>query len=164
MGREVRRVPSNWVHPEGKCLYDGFNDALAKWQEHKDQWDAGFREDWGKWDPKNLNVRHWKERAGDELSMSFEEFWGQRPDPIEYMPEWPAAEKTHYQMYETTTEGSPISPVMDSPESLARWLADNNASAFGSMGASYEQWLRVCGGTPAGGLLIESDGTSRPLI
>ena len=43
----------------------------------------------------------------------------------------PIEERTHYQMYETCTEGTPISPVMETPENLARWLADNGASAFG---------------------------------
>jgi hypothetical protein len=36
---------------------------------------------------------------------------------------------------------SPISSVMATPEDLARWLADNEASAFGDMTATYEQWL-----------------------
>lgn len=47
-------------------------------------------------------------------------------------------------MYENTSEGTPISPVFETPEALARWLADNNASAFGGMGATYEQWLATC--------------------
>lgn len=51
-----------------------------------------------------------------------------------------------YQMWETTSEGSPISPVMESPDDLAHWLADNNASAFGSDTASYDQWLAMIQG------------------
>ena len=46
-----------------------------------------------------------------------------------------------WQMWEDCTEGSPISPVFKTPEELAQWLADNKASAFGSMTATYEQWL-----------------------
>lgn len=46
-----------------------------------------------------------------------------------------------WQMWETTTEGSPISPVFETPEALARWLADNNASTFGSDTTTYEKWL-----------------------
>ena len=42
-----------------------------------------------------------------------------------------------------SNEGTPISPVMESPEALAHWLADNNASAFAGMTATYEQWLRT---------------------
>ena len=62
-----------------------------------------------------------------------------------YMPNWPESERTHWQMYECTSEGTPISPVMDSPEELARWLADNNVPSFARHGASYEQWLGMIG-------------------
>jgi hypothetical protein len=50
-----------------------------------------------------------------------------------------------WQMWETTSEGSPISPVCESPEALARWLADNRASTFGADTATYEQWLAMIG-------------------
>jgi hypothetical protein len=50
-----------------------------------------------------------------------------------------------WQMWETVSEGSPISPVCDSPESLAKWLADNGASAGGARKATYEQWLGMIG-------------------
>jgi hypothetical protein len=53
--------------------------------------------------------------------------------------------KYGWQMWETVSEGSPISPVCDSPEELARWLADSGASSFGSMTATYEQWLGMIG-------------------
>jgi hypothetical protein len=68
------------------------------------------------------------------------------------MPEWPESERTHLQMYESTSEGTPISPVMETPEQLARWLADNGASAFGDMTATYEQWLETAkdGWAPSG--------------
>lgn len=46
-----------------------------------------------------------------------------------------------YQMWETTSEGSPISPVFQTPEDLAKWLAESGASAFGDMTATYDQWL-----------------------
>ena len=78
--------------------------------------------------------------------MSFAEWSGERPVEADYMPDWEEQARTHYQMYETTSEGSPISPVMETPEKLARWLTDNEASSFGNMTASYDAWLRVCGG------------------
>lgn len=46
-----------------------------------------------------------------------------------------------YQLWSTTTEGTPMSPVFAEPEDLATWLYDNNASSFGSSTATYEQWL-----------------------
>ena len=46
-----------------------------------------------------------------------------------------------WQMWETTSEGSPMSPVFSTPEELAHWLAGTGASSFGSSTATYEQWL-----------------------
>lgn len=48
-----------------------------------------------------------------------------------------------WQMWETTSEGSPISPVFASPEILALWLSDTGASSFGDDTASYEEWMRM---------------------
>lgn len=67
----------------------------------------------------------------------------QRPDPDDYMPVFPEGTATGWCMYETTSEGTPISPVFETPEALARWLADTGASSFGHMTATYEQWLRT---------------------
>jgi hypothetical protein len=64
-----------------------------------------------------------------------------RPDPANHMPEFPEGTATGWCMYETTSEGTPISPVFATPEELARWLADTGASSFGSSTATYEQWL-----------------------
>lgn len=46
-------------------------------------------------------------------------------------------------MWETTSEGSPMSPTFDTPDELAQWLADNHASACGNQTASYDEWLRM---------------------
>lgn len=69
---------------------------------------------------------------------------GRKPRFEEYMPDFTGRDDLGYCMYETTSEGSPISPVFATPEEVARWLADNDASAFGSDTATYEQWLSVC--------------------
>ena len=51
-----------------------------------------------------------------------------------------------YQLWETTSEGSPMSPPFKTPEELAQWLTDNNTSSFGSETASYSQWLEFIRG------------------
>lgn len=136
MGREVRRVPQNWQHPVDDCghyvpLHDGYIKRLADWNDENAKWQEGLRSDWkGGWKP--IEEKH--------RGMTFAEWYGDRPKQEDYMPDWPAEERTHYQMYETCTEGTPISPVMDTPEVLARWLADNGASAFGNQTATYEHW------------------------
>lgn len=143
MGREIRRVPASWSHPKEnghfRPLFGGMDvfQMQAEWDEEARRWDEGFRIDYSKPD------RSWKPRGADETG-TYEEWAGKRPVESDHMPNWPAAERTHFQMYENTTEGTPISPVMESPESLARWLADNGASACGTQTADYDHWLAVC--------------------
>lgn len=72
------------------------------------------------------------------------------------MPSWSKEEKTHIMMYETCSEGTPLSPVFDDDEKLARWLTDNKVSWFGDITATYEQWLQVCKDGYGGGLVIIS--------
>jgi hypothetical protein len=140
MGREVRRVPADWAHPkkadgEYEPLHDGLNRRLADWDRDNAKWEEGFEEDF------STTPFGWKPRAPERAAMTFEEWDGPRPKAEHYMPDWPEAERTHWQMYESTSEGTPISPVCASPEELAHWLADNGASAFADMTATYEQWL-----------------------
>ena len=129
MGREVRKVPADWVHRKDeftgkyKPLYPG--DKYAR--DAKDFLDK---------------------LASDGLQKAVE-WCGRAPDKGDYMPEWPESERTHYMMYEDTSEGTPISPAFATPEDLARWLADTGASSFGHSTASYEAWLRVARGSYA---------------
>lgn len=47
-----------------------------------------------------------------------------------------------YQLWETVTEGSPMSPVFETPEKLATWLVDNRISTCGTTGqVDFETWL-----------------------
>jgi hypothetical protein len=145
MGREVRRVPANWEHPKDwrghyKPMHD--RDFLAEsreWMDSAIAWENGTDPDAA--DQKEKYPFYWQWAGGP-------------PDQEYYMPAWPDAERTHYQMYENVSEGTPISPVMETPEALARWLTDNNAPASGSHGATYEGWLRVCRGGYAPSLVI----------
>lgn len=136
MGREVRRVPANWQHPKNERgehipLHDGFCKALTEWHRGKAMWGLGLRDDWN---------GGWKALKPDQTG-TWEDWAGEEPKAEDYMPDWAPEARTHIQMYENTSEGTPISPVFAEPEPLARWLADNNASAFGSETATYEQWL-----------------------
>lgn len=48
-----------------------------------------------------------------------------------------------YQMWETTSEGSPISPVFKTAEELAEYCEREGVSWFGDRTAKKEDWLRV---------------------
>ena len=123
MGREVRRVPADWEHPRDKRgnyipLFGGSYEEEAE---------------------EFLSIVN-----SQGLQKAID--WMGVPKSEDYMPDWPAEDRTHLMMYETCSEGTPISPAFETPEELARWLADNNASAFGISTASYEGWLRVARG------------------
>lgn len=132
MGREVRRVPADWQHPKTgdrfDPLFDGYNDALASFQDDID-------------------------KMGLAEALDYN---GGGPCSDDYMPDWPESERTHYMMYEDTSEGTPISPAFETPEELAQWLADTGASSFGHSTATYEQWLPTCRGAWAPSMVMES--------
>ncbi len=50
-----------------------------------------------------------------------------------------------WQMWDTVSEGVPISPVFKTPEELARYCADHPQGA--SRGTTYEQWLAMITGS-----------------
>lgn len=153
MGREVRRVPADWQHPKTRNgsyqpLYDEeYAPAARRWLDQVIAWDNGTHPDVVE-DP-SVKERH-----------HFFWDWDGGPPNEEYYRKPFTSEPTHLQMYEDTSEGTPISPVMATPEELARWLADTGASSFGDMTATYDQWLstikRGLAGTPTfTGLVIE---------
>ena len=158
MGREVRRVPEDWQHPKHivpdyrigkmveryKPLFQGdrYQPLVDDWDDKCAKWKAGWRPDYCNPESRGL---------------TYEQYAGQRPHKDDYMPDWPAEQCTHLMMYEDTTEGTPISPAFKTPEELAQWLVNNNASAFGSETASYEAWLRVARGGLALSLVV-TDG------
>jgi hypothetical protein len=154
MGREVRRVPADWKHPKERGhytpLFEGpFEQRAAEWDEGNAKWAQGLISDWS---------GGWKPKPDDIETETYADWIGERPKPEDYMPTFPEGTATHYMMYETCTEGTPISPAFATPEELAHWLADTRASAFGGMGAPYESWLRVCNGGYAPSAVADSNG------
>jgi hypothetical protein len=134
MGREVRMVPSNWRHPKDKHgdyipLFDHLWAEQAYWRLHKMMWDAGYIESY-------IDTGIWLSRSGDQLNSTYEEWEGEQPEQKDYIPDWPTHERTHYMMYESVTEGTPISPAFATKEDLASWLVRHE-------GHDYEIWLSI---------------------
>ena len=157
MGREVRKVPEWWYHPKyfnnfrKEYIYlplrDGYQEDLVAW-EHEMQ-DLNRR--------KAEALKEGNQRIIDDIDQSQTWHLEARPDPCKYMPDFPEELRKYYQMYETCSEGTPISPKFAIPEDLARWLADNRASSFADMTATYEEWLRMITG-PGWSVSAASDG------
>ena len=114
MGREIRRVPANWQHPkdsEGSYhpLHDqSFEEAAAEWKQGFKDWEAGI--------PRPY------QSADAFEKFEYWEYAGDPPVRAHFRPCWSADEATHYQMYETTTEGTPVTPVFATTEELVEYL------------------------------------------
>lgn len=98
MGREIRRVPANWQHPKNETgryipLYEDYAAALA-----------GFE----------------KDIAEKGLSEAIE-YNGGGPLKCDYV-DYGGAEATWWQLYETVSEGTPVSPPFATPEELIEHL------------------------------------------
>ncbi len=150
MGREVRMVPKDWQHPKREgggfiALFDGdFETCAADWDKECAEWEAGNFPDYADEESKKMSYAEWN---------------GERPSKDDYMPTFEEGSATHCMMYETTSEGTPISPAFETPEELAKWLFENEASAFGSQTGSYEGWLRVAkGGYACSAVLSDRNG------
>lgn len=110
MGREIRRVPPDWEHPRDrernyKPLFDSTHaEALQEWQKGYSAW-----------------------QDSPQADCLFEEWEGPAPDPEYYRPEW-LREPSCYQIYETVTEGTPVSPVFVSLNEMEAWLIEQGFS------------------------------------
>ncbi|MCG7507100.1 hypothetical protein [Mesorhizobium retamae] len=133
MGREVRMVPADWQHPRYTKDNAPFDRAVGRYIP---MFDGGYKE----------AAEEFMEKANAEGLEAALDYYGSAPKEDEYMPDWPEDQRTHFMMYEDTSEGTPISPAFATPEELAKWLADTGASAFANETATYEQWLRIARG------------------
>lgn len=126
MGREVRRVPPNWQHPKkerydypsGRTVEDyqsmhdePFGPAMDKWYAEWKLWEAGQH-------PDQLS-------GSAEAGTTFWDWYGNPPDPEYYRPAWPEGSATWWQMYQTVSEGSPVTPPFATPEELVDYLVAN---------------------------------------
>ena len=134
MGREVRMVHKDWVHPlkEGTANHKPLHEGYL---ETKDEFEAMQK---------------------DKGLQEAIDYFGSAPDKEDYVPDWSDEEKTHYMLYETVLEGTPLSPAIETPEKLAQWLVDNKGDAGCGQEASYEGWLRVCNGGYAPSMIFSN--------
>jgi len=138
MGRELRKVPANWEHPKKDGRWQPmhntyYGEALQEWITNNEMWSKGTH-------PDIVRDPSLKEK------YPFYAMWnGDAPDvnyyqTKKYLPE----DLTHIQLYESTSEGTPLSPVFraDELEKLCEWAAEN-ASTFASFKASKDEWFKM---------------------
>ena len=140
MGIEIRRVPADWEHPTQQNTSYGYTSKLAYQPKDsaRNMFTPTFDEDW------HSAFRQWffgviKWHVVKWLSLPFV-LMGRKPtDPWEglesenHRPGWwcgasrqrrgKSSEATHIQLYETVSEGTPLSPVFATSEEMAEWCA-----------------------------------------
>lgn len=119
MGRELRKVPANWNHPKTmrrwgevgyQPMYDRrFEDAFGDYEAERLAWERGERPSY--YDPP----------APGEPEPTFAEYSGDPPDPAYYRP-YSDSEATWFQVYETVSEGTPVTPPFATKEELVEYL------------------------------------------
>lgn len=132
MGREIRMVPPNWEHPTteckhspwaggcdyakqngGRCLQplhnQTFKEAAKEWKDEFASWERGERPSYCE---------------GKSASLEYWEYNGAPPDREYYLPDSIGA-RTWFQVYETVSEGTPITPPFATKAELVAWLCAN---------------------------------------
>lgn len=121
MGREIRRVPPNWKHPTARNRYTGeehdkpmydqrYEDAAAEWLADFDRIRNGGMTD----DERGCYPRGAVEWAHDNTA----------PNPEMYRP-WTDEEATWFQVWQTVSEGSPVTPPFETKAELVEYLVAN---------------------------------------
>jgi hypothetical protein len=121
MGREIRKVPPNWKHPEvehngrmrDQPMHDQrYEDAEREWLESCRKWYAGE-------DPDREEYK----KADGSYSSYWE--WDGGPPDREYYRPWKNEEATWFQVWETVSEGTPVTPPFATREELVSYLVAN---------------------------------------
>ena len=117
MGREIRRVPPNWEHPKAEngnymVMHDhDFDTAFQEWIAGYELWKKGGH-------PEQLDD---PERYTD---CEYWEWEGNPPNPDYCRPAF-KEEPTWYQVYETVSEGTPVTPPFETKEELVDYLVEH---------------------------------------
>ena len=122
MSREIRRVPADWEHPKDPWRGETYQ-ALLK-GPYDEQWSDFYRQHelWEKdQHPHQLDAEF---REGAKKYRWRHEYGGfPARDRSAYMEHYIGGrECTHWQLYESVSEGTPVSPVFATDEDLFCWM------------------------------------------
>lgn len=113
MGKEIRKVPPNWEHPKDSngnyrpLMAEGYEEAMSLWIKNHLLWLHGSH-------PDQLN--------GKGAQTEYYAQWVGDPPRIDLHPKYRSTDCTHYQVYDNTSEGAPITPIFATLKLLAKYL------------------------------------------
>ena len=87
-----------------------FAPAMREWVKEWEAWERGERPDYCSGETRNLHYWEWN---------------GGPPDPLYYRPDWKPEEMTWYQVYETVSEGTPVTPAFATQAELVDYLVEH---------------------------------------
>jgi|SRR5215510_4239706 len=134
MGTEIRRVDTNWEHPSEmkphwrtgvpeKSFQPMFDEdietAWADWQKEFEEFKTSGELQ------RIINEYPDYGYSLDEPYRSFCKWHGKPPDPKYYRPKWPNGMELGYAVYETVSEGTPVTPAFATKAELIDYLAKN---------------------------------------
>lgn len=144
MGREIRKVPKGWVHPQ----YEPGPDNPHNWTGPKPLYDNDFETVAEEWCVNNELWRKGKHpsqlKRDADFRTAYPYFWMyavQPPDSTYYRPKWTEEERTCLQIYETVTEGTPVSPVFETGDDLVHWMVQRGTSEKAARRFLEEGWV-----------------------
>jgi hypothetical protein len=124
MGREVRMVPANWDHPQRdernnryghggyQPMHDqNFDERFAEWLADFDRFRANG--------PSESEREYYPRGLADWLQGD-----GAPPDPTYYRP-WRDEDATWFQVWETVSEWTPVTPPFETREALVDYLVEH---------------------------------------
>lgn len=110
-------------------MYDEtFADAVAEWKE---------------------GLRKWELEKSKEPDGSYLEYWEVNSPPPEraYYRPWKDEDATWFQLWETVSEGTPVSPPFKTKQELADYLAANG-DEWDQKRCLEPDWTQLWGGEP----------------
>lgn len=132
MGREIRSAPLDWQHPK-ESKFDITTRQMV--EQYHPLYDRDAETAWVEWlqEFEEFKDSHELTRiindypddgySHDEPYRSFCAWSGKPPDPKYYRPKWPEDAVMGFAVYETVTEGTPVTPTFATKEELIDYLA-----------------------------------------
>lgn len=116
MGREIRRVPPNWEHPTQKCPHSPWHGGCDEAKKNGGRCYMPLMQGYAE-----AKAGFEKMQAEKDLQEALD-YYGSAPDAADYVPDWPESEATWFQVYQTVSEGSPVTPPFATREELVEYL------------------------------------------
>jgi hypothetical protein len=128
MGREIRKVPPNWQHPKVETLRFTVGRELRYIDAPQPMYDRDYEDAAREWIDAFVKWHVAKEYDScaddDDKQKPYWEWEGNPPNRQYYRP-WKSEDATWFQLWETVTEGTPVSPPFETLEELTSYLAEH---------------------------------------